>query len=438
MKKIVTMLAAFGAFTFIAAAVQADQTNPTWWKGNTHAHSWWSDGDAPPELIADWYKDQGYHFLVISDHNVMKQGEKWYPIDQPKRRPEQVKSAYDKYVKRFGSAWIEQRGEVGNREVKLKAIDDYRTLFEEANRFIFIKGEEITSRFEKQPIHLNGINLVAPIEPVVGASVTDTIQQNLDLVKAQELAYQQPMFTHVNHPNFHYAIPPEAFFDLDHEPGDGFFEMYNGHSGVDNYGDDLHPSMERLWDIVLSKRLGERGRGPIYGVATDDSHEYSEWGLGHTNPGRGWIMVRSEYLSPNMITSAIKRGDFYNSTGVTLTELSMDEKGLRLSIEPKPDTEYVIEFVGTLANADLQGVGERIEHPHRDNTEHNHKVVYRYSDDIGKVLKRVKGTSAQYKPTGKELYVRARVISTKDQPNPYATGDKEMAWTQPLVIKAQR
>jgi hypothetical protein len=435
MKNIMKILAVACLFSTTLVQAQNAPAQERWWKGNTHAHSWWSDGDAPPELIADWYKNNDYNFLVISDHNIMKQGEKWYPIDQPLRRPEQVKVAYGKYVKRFGQDWIELRGEVGNREVKLKVIDDYRTLFEQTERFIFIKGEEITSKFNEQPIHLNGINLVVPIEPVVGDSVTDTIQRNIDLVSAQEREYKQPMFTHINHPNFHYAIPPESFFDLDHEPGDGFFEMYNGHSGVNNYGDDLHPSMERFWDIVLSKRLGERNKGVIYGVATDDSHEYTEWGLGHTNPGRGWIMVRSLYLSPNAITSAIKQGDFYNSTGVELKNLEISEDGINLSVMTKPDTEYVIEFIGTTKDADLKGEGKKTTHSHSDNEAHNHKVLYTYSDDIGRVLKRVEGPTGSFKLTGKEIYVRARVISTTIQTNPYATGDKEMAWTQPLVAK---
>jgi hypothetical protein len=35
--------------------------------------------------------------------------------------------------------------------------------------------------------------------------------------------------------------------------------------------------------------------------------------------------------------------------------------------------------------------------------------------------------------TGKELYVRAKIISTKAHPNPYQKGDVEVAWTQPLI-----
>src|SRR6185503_12379695 len=48
-----------------------------WYKGNTHTHSLWSDGDGAPEHIADWYKSHGYQILELSDHNILKDGEKW-------------------------------------------------------------------------------------------------------------------------------------------------------------------------------------------------------------------------------------------------------------------------------------------------------------------------------------------------------------------------
>jgi hypothetical protein len=50
------------------------------------------------------------------------------------------------------------------------------------------------------------------------------------------------------------------------------------------------------------------------------------------------------------------------------------------------------------------------------------------------VLATVKGTKARYAAQGDEIYVRARVTSSKRHSNPYAQGDLEMAWTQPMVI----
>ena len=44
-----------------------------------------------------------------------------------------------------------------------------------------------------------------------------------------------------------------------------------------------------------------------------------------------------------------------------------------------------------------------------------------------------KRAKASYKLTVKELYVRAKVTSSKPHPNPYQKGDTEVAWTQPFV-----
>jgi predicted metal-dependent phosphoesterase TrpH len=54
----------------INAATDSDSIPEGWYKGNTHTHSNQSDGDSPPEEIAARYRDLGYDFLVLTDHNV--------------------------------------------------------------------------------------------------------------------------------------------------------------------------------------------------------------------------------------------------------------------------------------------------------------------------------------------------------------------------------
>ena len=54
-----------------------------------------------------------------------------------------------------------------------------------------------------------------------------------------------------------------------------YFEIYNGHPGVRNYGDDIHVSTERMWDILLALRLGKHGLPIVYGMASDDAHAAS-------------------------------------------------------------------------------------------------------------------------------------------------------------------
>ena len=41
-----------------------------WYKGNLHCHTTMSDGSRSPEETARLYKDKGYSFLSISDHNI--------------------------------------------------------------------------------------------------------------------------------------------------------------------------------------------------------------------------------------------------------------------------------------------------------------------------------------------------------------------------------
>src|SRR5512145_815021 len=39
-----------------------------WFKGNTHAHSLNSDGDVPVDAVVRWYREHGYHFTFITEH----------------------------------------------------------------------------------------------------------------------------------------------------------------------------------------------------------------------------------------------------------------------------------------------------------------------------------------------------------------------------------
>lgn len=399
-------------------------TVPGWWKGNTHTHTWWSDGDSPPESVAAWYRDRGYNFLVLSDHNRMQEGELWYPVNtDPKRL------ALEAYLAKYGKDWVETRERDGLTEVKLKTLDEFRTFFEAKDQFIFIRGMEITDRFETHPVHLNGVNLEKVIVPQGGSSIPEMLQKNVDAVVEQGRRSGRPMFAHVNHPNFFYAITAEDMIALDVANGDGFFEMYNGHSGVRNYGDAFHPTMERMWDIVLTKRLAERKTTPLLGIATDDAHQYTSWGLRQVNPGRGWVMVRAARLTPDTITRAIKQGDFYNSTGVTLKSLKLEKRVIELEVLPEQGVSYTIEFVGTKRGTALDSreqTGLPADAPGR--------ATRVYDNNIGATLASIQGIKARYVAKGDEIYVRARVVSTKLHSNPYAEGDREMAWTQPLVM----
>lgn len=404
----------------VAMVAQAQPTSATkWWKGNLHTHTLWSDGDDYPEMVVGWYQDHGYDFLSITDHNRMLEGAHW--VNTTNRGGG---LALKKYLARHGANWVVQRTTNGVAQVRLKTLEEFRPLFEKPGKFLLIPGEEISAEYKAAPIHLNGINLREVIPAQEGNSIADVLQNNINAVLEQRKRTGQPMFPHINHPNFKWALRAEDMVAL---RGDRFFEVFNGHSGVDNYGDQTHVSTERIWDIILTRRAVELGLEPIWGTATDDSHAYHDFRVGKTNPGRGWVMVRAAELTPAAIIAAMERGDFYATSGVRLRDLKIRPKELRVEMEPEPGVTFTTQFIGARKGCDLKS------EPVRDEQGKELPVTRRYSDQIGVVLAEVKGNLATYALKGDEIYVRAKVISSKAKENPYATGDFETAWVQPLV-----
>jgi hypothetical protein len=391
-----------------------------WWKGNLHTHSFWSDGDDFPEMIVAWYQEHGYHFLALSDHNVLSEGDRW--VDAEKHRGGSVVGALQKYRQRFGP-WVQERQDGEQPMVRLKPLNEFRSLFERPGQFLLIQSEEITDKFEKLPVHLNATNLRDAIPPQGGDSVLEVLQRNVDAVLEQRRRTGRPMFVHVNHPNYGWGVSAEDLIQL---KGEQFFEVHNGHSGVRNYGDADHPSTERMWDMVLTARLTQPGGGELmYGLGTDDAHHYHEFGLGKINPGRGWVMVRARHLTADSIVTAMERGDFYASTGVSLRDVGGDGRSVWLSIDAEPDVSYQTEFIGSVLPES------------RDAANGANQALDVVTDQIGVVLAQSSDLKPTYEFTGRELYVRACVRSSKLHPNPYATGDVESAWTQPVLPTAR-
>lgn len=420
---VVLVALAFTVGTPVIPAQEAapPDAEPQWFRGNLHTHSLWSDGNDYPEMIVDWYARNGYQFLALSDHNVLSQGQRWMSIAQADRRAGQA--GFERYVSRFGPNWVETRTVDGDRQVRLKPLGEYRTLFERPGRFLLIQGEEITDHFERKPIHMNASNLVELIPPQGGSSVVETMRNNLEAAEAQSRRVGQPILTHLNHPNFGYAITAEELAMVTKER---FFEVYNGHPGVNHLGDETHAGVERMWDIINTLRIAELGAAPVYGLATDDSHNY--FGTSGSSPGRGWVMVRARFLTPESIIHAIEAADYYASSGVSLRDVRYDpeQRSLTLEIEPEPGAEYTTRFVGTLEQYD------RTRRPVTDKDGTPLPVTQRYSEDVGAVLATVEGTSARYELTGRELYVRAVVTSTRPAENPSFPDQPAQAWTQPV------
>lgn len=276
-------------FLFVLSAIfpaqqTSDQKKLRWYKGNTHTHTINSDGDSTPDEVVRWYRDHGYNFLVLTDHNF------------------------------------------------LTNVDGLNSTHGAEGQFIVIRGEEVSDSFDNKPIHINGLNVERLVKPQGGNSVAEVIRRNVNEIRA---ARGVP---HINHPNFEWTISAE---DIKKIENNKLFEIYNGHPLVNNLGGGGKPGLEEMWDKILSAGI------LLYGIAVDDAHNFKDPGNKKlARPGQGWIFVRTDRLTRRAILEALENGEFYASTGVELTDYQADKNKITIDILEERTSKYRVQFIG--------------------------------------------------------------------------------------------
>ena len=372
---------------------------PRYYKGNLHTHTLWSDGNHFPEMVVDWYARHSYDFLALTDHNIVADHDKWIQNDQVVRRG--GRNALADYRRRFGADWVDERQQDGKLEVRLRRLDEITPLFAD---LLLIPAEEITSSFDRKPIHINASNVTARIAPERGESVQDVIRKTMRAVAAHAAKHDRPILAHLNHPNFGWGVTADDIAQVTEER---FFEVYNGHPSVNHKGDADRPGTERLWDIANTTRRRDLDAPLLYGLGTDDCHNYHN--ASGSTPGRGWVMVRARECTARALLDAIERGDFYASSGVDLEDVTFDGDVLSVAIAEREGAAYITEFIGT-----------------------------RVDGEPGEILARVDGPRPSYTLVGDELFVRATVTSSLTADNPVWQGQPRQAWVQPVAPRRRR
>ena len=312
-----------------AAQAQAPPSDGLrWFKGNTHTHTLNSDGDSTPDAVVRWYREHGYQFLVLTDHNF------------------------------------------------LTAVDALNALHGADQKFLVIRGEEVTDVFKGAPLHVNGLDVDRKVDPQGGASIVEVLQRNVNAVR------QANGVPHINHPNFRWAITRE---ELQQVRNNKLFEIFNGHPQVNNAGGGGVPGLEEVWDAILTAGT------LLYGIAVDDAHTFQQPGNPDVaGPGRGWVAVRAARLEARAILAALERGDFYASTGVELADYRATATQVTVAVKATPFSKYRIQFIGR----------------------------------NGRVLRESTEPAATYEIRGDEGYVRARVLESNGR----------IAWCQPIMV----
>lgn len=303
-----------------------------WYKGNTHTHTLNSDGDSTPNEVVNWYRSNGYHFVVLTDHNF------------------------------------------------LTSVEGLNALHGADEKFLVIRGEEVTSALGDKPLHVNGLDASRLIGRQQGTTVVEVLQRSVDAIRA---AGGVP---HINHPNFRWAVTADELRQVENNR---LFEIFNGHPQVNNLGGGGVPGLEAAWDAILtSGKL-------LYGIAVDDAHTFKEPGNPNVaGPGRGWVVVRAPRLESRALLEAMERGDFYASTGVTLETYDVTDRTMTVAVATRTFSKYRIQFIG-------RG---------------------------GRVLEEAAAARATYTFAGDEGYVRAKVLESNGQ----------IAWCQPVMLGAGR
>ena len=323
--------------------VQSVQTNAfcgtiaqgkRWYKGMLHCHSYWSDGRAFPEQAVSAYRELGYDFVSLSDHNRLEMDkDEWRPVCEKEGKwpPAVIPLYYDNVKLRF--PWIRTRpGKEGGEEVRITPYSELLAHFNEPGRFLLIPGTEITRGTADnwstgRQVHINYHNLDSMIPSARSAWLIQNVFTNdtaSTLIRStvgevEALAKASGATSHlvcVNHPHWpYYDIVPQ---DLVDNGNVRYFEVCNNGAEM-----DAPPELwryegydtDRLWDVVNAFRA-RAGKPLLYGLASDDAHWYSFSGATvpetcrSSYPGDGWIRVRADALTPSALFAAMDRGDF--------------------------------------------------------------------------------------------------------------------------------
>lgn len=249
----------------------------TFQRGNIHAHSNWSDGDRHPRDVYAWYRNHGFAFVALTDHNTRASPQTFKDLEKP--------------------------------------------------NFVIIAGEELTMSVQRTRVHVNGLCT----KKTIGGGKHPSIRSAL--VHSIEYVHAQGGIALINHPNFDWALTAN---DIRDATGAELLEIYSSHPDVPAGGDAEHPSQEAIWETLLDQggNIGSVAVDDAHYFNTD-KHKKSN----PAKPGGGWIEVFVPTPERNAICEALRTKQLYSSSGAALSRIRVTADAL--SVWPKDEGAVV-------------------------------------------------------------------------------------------------
>ena len=231
----------------------------TFYKGNLHTHTTRSDGRKSPYDAAREYRERGYDFMAITDHNI------YADFDDFNRGDFLMLPGME----------INAPPQPGNdTEYHFLALPGTRAMRDNAPLPLYRHD----FRLELEPLHT-----AEYLQPIIDDAVMRGCWVTLNHPYWSRVEYDQVL----------------AFRNV------SAIEVHNFCSSVlENTGEAF-----QCWDAVLRK--GVR----MLGTSVDDAHHFFPENSGGYDAFGGYVVAKAESLSLDDITAALVSGSFYGSAG---------------------------------------------------------------------------------------------------------------------------
>lgn len=278
----------------------------SWYKGNLHCHTTMSDGEWTPERAVEEYKNAGYQFLALSEHDLYLDVRETFDREGFITIP-----AFEWGAVLYCDHGTKKRFQVHH----LHGILGTKKMQNEAPKPPYQHMEAIPKR-----------EYYKTWDPVQVA------QEMADELKAHG------MIVTYNHPVWSRVTSAE-FMDT---KGLDALEIYNYCGELESATGDavMH------WDEML--RAGKK----IHGFASDDNHNVLEDSFG------GWIVVQASELTHEAIVENFLEGNYYSSSGPEIFDWGIKDGKAWISCSNVNQVRFI---AGNIINDGFVVIGEKYQ-----------------------------------------------------------------------------